>query len=115
MSRGSNHPAGVRTFGHKSMDDGGKFHPDTIKSGQETVDKQGGSASPAVPGYASRARAVTPKGVVRGDGTETLKGITVKKVRGNLDKSPLQTKKSTSSIPGGVKQHDGKKAPRSVK
>lgn len=111
MSKGSRVPSGVRTFGHKTMSDKGSKHPDTIGSGLQGVDKQGGGSTD-VKGYAAGARSTQPKGVIRGDGTETLRGTEVKHKQGSGTKTVYSGSKH---YPSEVRQHDGRKAPRSIK
>lgn len=99
-------PSGVKSYGHKSSSDKGKFHPSTIASGLETVDKKGGS--PPGPAKTGRGSNSPPRGVVRGDGTESLKGT---KVQHKDGKRASLGGSGSSNIPGGVSKHDGFKTP----
>ncbi len=100
-------PSGVKRYGHKSMEDTGKFHPDDIASGLETVDKLGGSPPPAQ--SAGSGSNSPPRGVVRGDGTENMEAGGSKK-RGSIPSAPGS---GSNHIPGDVRKHSGLKAPRS--
>ena len=103
-------PSGVRSYSHKAKNDDGKFHPSSIASGLETVEKQGGSPPPA----ASSGKGSTnfPKNVVKGNGTESLKGTKVVKKRGERGKVPYS---GSTNYPGNVRKHSGLKAPHSGK
>jgi len=103
-------PTGIKHFGHKSKSDSGKFHPDDIGSGLETVTKQGGSGPKAM--KAGKGSNSPPRGVVRGDGTESLKGIKVVHKQGDIAKAPSS---GSQHIPGEVRKNSGLKAPNSGK
>ena len=103
-------PTGIKSFGHKSKDDSGKFHPDDITSGLETVDKKGGSGPKEM--KTGKGSNSPPKGVVRGDGTESLKGIKVVHKQGSIAKAPGS---GSQHIPGEVRKNSGLKAPNSGK
>jgi len=112
MSKGSRVPSGVRTFGHKSVDDKGSKHPSKISSGLQGVDKQGGGSPDVEKGFKASASSSQPRGVVRGDGTEKLRGTETQHKQAKVKQPPTSGKKR---FPGGVKQHDGRKAPRAIK
>jgi len=98
---------GIKRFGHKSSSDKGRFHPSDIGSGLETVDKMGGSEPRAA--TSGRGSNSPPRGVVRGDGTESLKGTKVQHKNGKKMSAPGS---GSSHIPGDVSKHDGFKTPR---
>lgn len=60
---------GVHKYGHAEKGSKGKYQPSTLGSGPNVVQKMGGSPPSAKP-VASGSASHTPKGVVRGDGTE---------------------------------------------
>ena len=103
-------PSGVHTFGHKHKSDKGSKHPSSIGPGLEKTSGEGGS-SPEIPSYTKGSDGHL-KSVVRGDGTETRRGTKVvhkQKTGGSIPSGDKE------SIPSGVKQHSGLKAPKSVK
>ena len=113
MAKGSAVPGGVRSFSHKAMSDKGSKHPEDVGSGLAGVERTaGGKSGGGDKDFAARAKASQPSGVVRGDGTETLKGTKVVHKQSKVTQPP---RSGSKRYPGEVKQHDGKKAPRSVK
>lgn len=113
MAKGQNVPSGVGYFGFKSDSDKGKAHPDKIGSGQQTVERYNGSSSDSKAASANaRARSTVPSGVVRGDGTETRKGITVKHLH---ETNSFKKGGDAAALPGGVRKHSGLSAPKRVK
>ena len=112
MAKGRSVPEGVHKYGHKSVDDKGSKHPDSISPGLQGVDKLGGSSPDVEKGFDAGASTSVPKGVERGDGTETLKGTDVTHKQAQIKQPPRSGKKR---YPSEVRQHDGRKAPRSVK
>ena len=103
-------PSGVSKYSHKSLGAKGKAHPSSIKSGLAGVDKQGGGPSPNPSSTGSGDGHI--KGVVRGDGTETLQGTKVSKKHGSGTPGPGSGSKN---YPKDLRQHAGTKAPKSVK
>jgi hypothetical protein len=110
MSKGEHMPSAVGYFGHTTKSDKGSKHPD-VGGGPNTVEiynKSKPTVAPAGGGGVS-----VPSGVVRGDGTERRKGITVKSIR-SAPKGPA-TGGSANATPPGVVKHSGLSAPRKVR
>jgi hypothetical protein len=112
MSKGSSTPGGVHTFGHSTKDDSGSKHPSGVGGNPNVVDKQGGSSPDVEKGFTPTASASQPKGVIRGDGTEKLRGIEVKHLQSKVKQPPTS---GDTNFPSGVSEYGGKTAPRSVK
>ena len=98
-----------KKYGHKAQSTKGKFHPDDIMSGLETVDKQGGSHPPAAEAGGGSDGHI--KSVKRGDGTENMEARGSKK-RGQGITVPYSGSKN---YPKELRQHSGLKAPKSGK
>ena len=99
---------GVHKYSHKEAGSKGKYHPSTLGSGPNMVQKEGGSP-PAAQGAASGTASHTPSGVVRGDGTEP---------RGSAPMTKQAKIKPTGSgsgqaQPSGVRKFSGLSAPGS--
>lgn len=110
MSKGEFVPGNVGSFGHTMKSDKGKKHPN-VGSGPNTVEVYSATKSTVAP---AGGRGVNvPAGVVRGDGTETRKGITVKSIR-SAPKGP-STKGDAHATPPGVVKHSGLSAPKNVR
>ena len=111
MSKGENVPASVGYFSYQIKSTKGKNHPEGVSTGPDGVKTYNKTKSTVAPAGGA-ARSTVPPGVVRGDGIETRKGITVK----HLNAVNAFTKGgSTSATPGGVTKHSGLSAPKSVK
>ena len=114
MAKGKNIPAGVAYYDGTGRADStkGKFHPKKIGSGLEKTAKLSGSAV-AVPKPASGS-ATFPKGVSRGDGTQTRRGTTYKNMGTHPGRPGGTSGNKMTHIPGRVAKHNGKSTPRSV-
>ena len=112
MGKGENVPSGVGYFGYTSSSDKGKAHPDKIGSGQQTVETYNKSSTPNKTVPKSAAKTTVPGGVVRGDGTETRKGITVKHIQTT---NSFPKGGDAGALPGGVRKLSGLSAPKRVK
>lgn len=110
MSKGEYVPGAVGSFGHKHRSDKGKAQPDT-GSGPNMVEIHNTSKPTVAPAGGGR-RSTVPAGVVRGDGTETRKGITVKHLTQRL---PFPKGGTDSATPPGVVKHSGLSAPKKIK
>lgn len=96
MGKGENVPSTVGYFGH-------------TKDNVEVYNK---SSTPNKSVPKSAAKTTVPSGVVRGDGTETRKGITVKHIQAT---NSFKKGGDAGALPGGVKKHSGLSAPKRVK
>ncbi len=113
MSKGENVPGAVGYFGHTVKSNKGKAHPEGVTSGPSLVETYNRSMGPSTKAQASGARSTVPSGVVRGDGTETRKGITVKHLR--VEPRGPSTAGSAGATPAGVRKFSGLSAPGKVK
>lgn len=98
-----------KKYWHKAQSTKGKFHPDEIGSGLETVEKQGGSQGSDM--EMGRGSDGHKSSVKRGDGTENMEAKPSKE-RGKGITVPYSGSKS---YPGETRQHSGLKAPHSGK
>lgn len=110
MSKGEHVPSSVGYFGHTEKNDKGSKHPD-VGRGPNTVEVYNKTKPTVAPAGGSGMH--LPAGVVRGDGTEKRKGITVRSIR-SAPKGP-STSGSASATPSGVVKHSGLSAPRKVR
>jgi hypothetical protein len=113
MGKGSNVPSSVGYFGHATSGSKPKNVPDGVSRGPDTVETYNRTSPPNTTAAKGAAHSVVPAGVVRGDGTETRKGITVKHL--SAARSGPSTKGDTGAVPGGVRKHSGLSAPKRVK
>ena len=110
MSKGEHVPSSVGYFGHTEKNDKGSKHPD-VGRGPNMVETYNKSKPTVAPAGGSGTH--LPSGVVRGDGTERLKGTTVRSVR-SAPKGPA-TGGTAHATPPGVTKHSGLSAPRKVR